>query len=420
MFAHLLAMEYVSWLKKGVLDVERNPREMSRLSTLLLLLFGLPLLVTLVVIQASAQQMPTWNDIPYPASARSMVLSPDGNHVAFVNAVDGKETVVVDGKPGKAYAHIRAPWKFYDTPAYQYIDEVPGIFFSPDGSRVAYVVSTPQSALRQSSMAVVVDGTIGQSYDEVTLPTFSSDGKHLAYGARSGKNWRVVLDGVEGKVYPELGIDARKIGDFRSLVFSPDSSRMGYLARTADNKWHAVVDSHEGPAYDRIEKIVFSPDSRHFACVAQRGREYVMVFDGREGASYVAVEKPVFSPDSSQFAYIAYKGIKARVIVVNGQEQPEYGQAAEAVFSPDSRHLAVIAAGWGGPCKLIVDGVVQQTSISMSNPFFSFDPNLTGTCSLSVNCLVSYTTHAIFASILPCYSLAVNNSNYLTTISSPL
>lgn len=60
--------------------------------------------------------------------------------------------------------------------------------FSLDGSRVAY------RAHDAEGWCVVVGDTRSEPYEEVGPPRFSSDGKHVAFGARTGRElWWCVL-----------------------------------------------------------------------------------------------------------------------------------------------------------------------------------------------------------------------------------
>jgi len=57
-----------------------------------------------------------------------------------------------------------------------------------------------------------------------------------------------------------------------SITFSPDGKRIAYAARDGD-KWFVVVDGKEGNRYDDILKYtpVFSPDSKRVAYAAKEG-----------------------------------------------------------------------------------------------------------------------------------------------------
>jgi hypothetical protein len=100
----------------------------------------------------------------------------------------------------------------------------------------------------------------------------SPDGKRVAYGARVGNKWFVVVDGKEKKQYDGIGKG--------SLIFSPDGKRVAYGAEVGD-KWFVVVDGKEEKQYDDPlfwagGRIVFdSPDGLHY--LAREGSKIYLV-----------------------------------------------------------------------------------------------------------------------------------------------
>ena len=95
-----------------------------------------------------------------PQDQRSLILSPDGKHVAYINKSDNKCFVDYDGKDGKSYNKI-------------------------------------------------IDGSL----------TFSPDSGHLAYMAEDGDQWFVVIDGKEGFHYDKL-----RSSEQCSLIFKSSDS----------------------------------------------------------------------------------------------------------------------------------------------------------------------------------------------------
>ena len=134
----------------------------------------------------------------------------------------------------------------------------------------------------------------------------------------------VVLDGHEEKPY-EIGVPL--YGGEIVPVFSPDSQRFAFLVifdagnnETYDLSGTVVVDGQDEKPYPWVEKdsLVFSPDSQRVAYVAHEGPPYggepvFVVLDGREGRCYDAIVVPPRSPgiifDSpNQLHYMARKG----------------------------------------------------------------------------------------------------------------
>ena len=169
----------------------------------------------------------------------------------------------------------------------------------------------------------------------------------ILFGSRTG-----VL-GHASKAYGSVG---------DSLVFSPDSKRVAYLAGTS-GKQILVVDGKEGKAYDETwgvngEHVVFSPDGRRVAYVATSGGKRVaywkdsggkqfVVVDGKPGQAYDEIASVVFSPDSQHVAYGAKVGDKW-VVVINGKEGQRYDNflfyyGRGTIFdSPNSLHYLAV------------------------------------------------------------------------------
>jgi hypothetical protein len=71
-----------------------------------------------------------------------------------------------------------------------------------------------------------------REYDDVGLPVFSPDGKHVAYWARKGRTWCVVVDGKEGMIHDRIltiGTPGRQ-----GVVFDSADS-LHYLAARGGN-----------------------------------------------------------------------------------------------------------------------------------------------------------------------------------------
>jgi len=173
--------------------------------------------------------------------------------------------VVVDGQEQKNYRWVM------------------NITFSPNGERVAYSAGI----MGGYGDCVIVDGVEGRRYIsqdpyanlKISPPIFSPDSKHVAYVVEmKDKGW-VVVDEVEGRHYDEIRKET--IGGWdkwdKSLVFSPNG-RIAYWAKQGYG-WMVVVDGVESKeywGYPKDGKIVFEgPNLLHF--VAFRDMEMFRV-----------------------------------------------------------------------------------------------------------------------------------------------
>jgi Tol biopolymer transport system component len=247
----------------------------------------------------------------------SLVVSPDGNHIAFVTKQGSAESVVVDGRPGKAYPDIPE----------QTLTERgrnPQIKFSPDSKRTAYVAQNPSG-------------------------------------------YFVVVDGVEGSAFESIEVGAP--------VFSPDSKRIAYIARR-EGKEFVVVDGVAGPPCDYVGAlpIRFSPDSKHMAYPARRGNTSIAVMDGKEIDRAQLIGFIRFSNDGRRYAYVALNG-ETRRVVVDGVQGPEYARVGnEIFFSSDSKHVMYRATGQGGDF-IVLDGVEGKYRGNIRENEYDFTPD---------------------------------------------
>ena len=228
------------------------------------------------------------------------IFSPDSQHMVYVARAGGKSFVVLDGEDQKPYDEI-SPFS--------------PIVFSPDGKRMAYAARVGPKWL------IVLDGSEGKAYDRI-LPqqiVFSSDSRRLAYVAQVGQQWTVVADGSDKKFYDAVG----------SPIFSPDGTRIAYIAGVG-KKWAwdmlrpyqtirngvVVLDGVEQKPYDYIGGLVFTPDSRRLAYAARTNAKTVIVVDGMEGPQYEDVAEfdrgrwiHFDSPDAFHYFAIKDNGI---------------------------------------------------------------------------------------------------------------
>jgi hypothetical protein len=84
---------------------------------------------------------------------------------------------------------------------------------------------------------VVLDGSEQRAYDNVGSVVFGPDGRELAYVAREGDSWRVVLGKQAGKPYAAILSGPRFVGP-QTVV---------YVAQR-DGIWRVQQEAGGGPA----------------------------------------------------------------------------------------------------------------------------------------------------------------------------
>ena len=153
----------------------------------------------------------------------------------------------------------------------------------------------------------------------------SADRQHIAYVVGVNNQFRVISNTVDGEAVAGEAFDA-----VFELRFSPDSRRLAYVAREG-NGFRVVVDGEKERLYDNVlvGSLRFSPDSHHVAYIAKRGTELKVVADGQTIGSYgeVTAESLQFSPDSQGLIYVAGDGSQ-EFVVANGF----VGKRYDAIF----------------------------------------------------------------------------------------
>ena len=173
---------------------------------------------------------------PYE-EVRDLVLSPVGNHVAFVGQKGrGKEAIVFDGKETGEYANVAKN----------------SLVFSPDGQRLAY------SAVAKANYHadLYVDGKKETAKGKGTTPVFSPDGSSISLVP----NVVFSPDGKHEVAYNFLNntleLDGKTIATFDKMAWMPSPSAV--LPRFIDARTFRVLAVKDKKVV-RVEVIVPDP-----------------------------------------------------------------------------------------------------------------------------------------------------------------
>ncbi|MHB8900403.1 MAG: hypothetical protein ACYC6Y_16755 [Thermoguttaceae bacterium] len=322
---------------------------------------------------------------PFPSEVRdSAVVSPDGRHLAFVRP-GTPQRVVLDGKEQTAY------------------DQVAGLEFSRDGSRLAY------AARKGDRWHVVVDGRESAGYGRVGSPVFSPDGSKLAYVALLDVGKRtVVVNDESGELYDvisagliefsptgsrmaygavrdgqcHLVVDGQELGPFDDLGtrsgyrFSADGSRLAFVVLAGDNL-HVVVDGRRGPAAYDVAELVFSPDGTKLAYAAQETKDgpWFVFHNGERLGPWKAVGEGslAFSSDGARLAFAA-RSDKGWTAVVDGRAGEAHMGIGEMRFSPDGKRVAWVWQDDGSE-TVVVDGQAERSFDAIGGGSLVFSPD---------------------------------------------
>ncbi len=263
--------------------------------------------------------------------------------------------MVIDGKPGKPYDGIRAP---YYRPL-----KGEAVFFGDD-RHYAYIARTGDGDA--STERMVVDGMEELAYHFI----FTTKGG--SYLNPLTENWMYVgwpKDGdlklvVDGKV----GVSVPFIAADKSLLLINGHSMWTDFESNTDKPYVAVVDGKRGKSYGFITQeslTLHSTGAYGYEACDKIGEKYFFVINGKESARYVTVlgKSLAFSNDGTRHAFWANKNFEAKdyAIVVDGKEYPVPYITFGIAFSPSGRH-------WMSSCLspepgkttryLVVDGKV--------------------------------------------------------------
>jgi dipeptidyl aminopeptidase/acylaminoacyl peptidase len=241
---------------------------------------------------------------------------------------------------------------------------VQGTALSPDGSRVAYVLSTPltegeQSEWRTQIWVVPAAGGEPRQYtrhdSDASAPAFSPDGRWLAFGARRGGGdqvrrqvWVMPVDG--GEAFPATDAEAG-VGAFR---WSPSGDRIAYLmtepeteeekAREREKRDVIYVDRDFDFAH--LYWVPFDPGAGELpdATRVTEGDVHLTAFDwSPDGARFVVAHQPDprldTGSEAADLATVPASGGELRPLVTLG------GVDASPRWSPDGRWVAFIGEG---------------------------------------------------------------------------
>jgi hypothetical protein len=267
----------------------------------------------------------------------SPLFSADSKHMALAARNGEKWLVIVDGKPGTEYDAIGDSGYIID-PAHRGADNhevyapkdgpdwcgelvTPPAIANPPTPPATGDLPSPDDLLTQLKLHRLAElaGTappddaatgkpatapaVQERFEFMGTGTlrFSPDGNHVAYAARIGQKWSVVVDGQAGATFDAIG----KPG----VIFSHDGQHMAYMARTGQT-WSLVLDGQPGASCDdyRVDSVVFSSDDKHLAYDARSNQKWFVIMDGQPGPAYDLIGSPsaTYRPDGV-LEYLAVK-----------------------------------------------------------------------------------------------------------------
>ena len=183
---------------------------------------------------------------------------------------------------------------------------------SPSGATWACMAKT------DDKLVMMVNGVPSKVYTQIQYgdTMFPAGDERVIYGASildgSKKPARIVVDGKEGKAYTQVKGD--------SVVFSSDKKAMAYVAGDG-NKNFVVLDGKEGPPFDDVYDLRFSPVGSRLVYGASRGLEHFVVEGDKEHGPYENIQRGslVFRSDGKDLAWAAFGSDGNWHVCLNGK-----------------------------------------------------------------------------------------------------
>ena len=323
-----------------------------------------------------------------PHISYDMFFDPQDTTLAYTinkdrDTASGSSTIVVNGNVGKTY------------------DQIKSLTVSPDGKHVAFIATIGKNKL------VVKDGIEGKQYEYIRNLKFSPDSQHLAYcvgegiyfyvqdaysGINKAKKMFIVVDSVEGNKYEgsEADIYTQTPYDPSSYdpVFSQDSKEIVYTA-IKNGKNIIVADNNELSLFDDQNYAQFIGNSYDLAYVAQKNKLSFLVVGGEEKQSHDLISNALNRPpiylgkNKSQIAYEAQDEAGSLTIIsVVVNDVPitiPTGGLGNFAFSDSGKFFAYYTGTWLSQ-NLYINGKIYgniqpeaNTIMSVSEPLFSPD-----------------------------------------------
>jgi hypothetical protein len=160
----------------------------------------------------------------------------------------------------------------------------------------------------------------------------SADNRHVAYPAKSGKKWTVILDSVAGREYDRI-FPAEDVmmpdGSWktsRNIRFIHSGFGIAYHGQR-DKLWYFIRDSVEIGPYDKILSPAAFSIGDHFAFIASANKESFIVKDGVSGLPYNEIDLPgIVTEGSDALVYATARESKQWMVIVDSLSGTPYGE----------------------------------------------------------------------------------------------
>jgi dipeptidyl aminopeptidase/acylaminoacyl peptidase len=247
------------------------------------------------------------------------------NHFLFCGGLLGILTlasaIVAQEKPAADRAKLLTPEASLN------LRSLSDLQFSPDGTRVAFVVAEPPKGERRASHIWLYDeesGAVRQftySAKDETLPRWSPDGKQLAFLSNREDHQQIYIMRADGGEAAAVTKGKRNV---RSFAWSPDGKQIAFLAPSANSEVEEKKDK------DKDDARVVDKDDK-------QPRLWLLTL--------ATGEAKALTDSKWEMSELAWLTAGER-IVVSASDHPESDQETHRIFSisvPDGSRRLILA-----------------------------------------------------------------------------
>jgi dipeptidyl aminopeptidase/acylaminoacyl peptidase len=233
---------------------------------------------------------------------------------------------------------------------------------SPDGKRVAYVVTWADRDADETRLAVHVAPLDGRGKarrftqgNKDHTPRWSPDGRYLMFVSERGEKNQLFVAPIDGGEARQ--VTKAKYG-ISNPAWSPDGKHVAYMARTGEYKETKEKTAVEKSAPRVIRDLRYKLDGIGFF---DERRTHIFTIDIETGKENQVTDgdwyddQPAWSPDGKQIAFVSDRERERHqrqwrsdlwVVPAGGGKARKLtrskGTAVSPAFSPDGRHIAFI------------------------------------------------------------------------------
>ncbi|MBK9263429.1 MAG: hypothetical protein IPM54_26945 [Polyangiaceae bacterium] len=178
--------------------------------------------------------------------------------------------------------------------------------------------------------------------------------KRIEIRQSHGKQWLVMGDQKSAE-YDAIATHA--------FAFADGGRRTAVAAlrigKDGAQRWHVVSDFKEGPAWDGLAGLVFSPNGAHLAYAAENKKRWHVVVDGKVGPVFEWIDPAsmTWSADGKRLGYVAGAGECARAVIEDNPGDCHRRVIGLSVGRKAEHDIALVVEKSGEhPARLLIGG----------------------------------------------------------------